>query len=717
MRCLALLLLLCAVIPAQLGQAEPGSPVSWESGRAGPDVLVSRDTGTVVAQVAVANLSRWPRREIVRTVLPFARGTYQDGDVLALAGRAVQVERLGATWPDGSWRHAVVHLPMTRFAGGEARRVLDITTGGPASVEPFRYSKAVASGAGAFRIGLHVDGTRITAQRWVEVQTGHLTRTWRAVAHGGGGSPFWIDVLLVARSGLDHARFWVQYGTSDESVTDLMWEVPGPIELAVTGPIVSVYHVAAKVRSSRTQGSTTLIDLGTHGRWAEGQSQCVSGVLLFRGGSDTKTLAAEAEIPLLACGIGWSGSGAFGPWGVVPEGTAPRDLAHARQMAVADYAQHTSDPWGRPVHGLSTKVSDTGAQHSFGTAKFTREAHGWPERLYSLERSILQEACRPSHRRNADGSPVTYSKRPKVELWQGLVDDRISRDMMGKTRTYNIFNDGRTSARGEVWSCRDGEHHDVNTPTYYALLTGDPWARIECDHLVELWSGEMRVGGATSPILNSAGAARKTGRTLQAGTLLYLVTGRQDIADRIAKRVEIVKRDWAGAGTSPVRPLVTRQPYGGNLDGKTPFWMPWQEALALPGLDAVDAVWGNATAVQMITDVGDTLMRFGIWRKPANEPWPDSVSRWGEVPQDGRWTGGKAVEWLAGGADPRVNKSLYHRYDAYLDAGWMGAGVAICLDRGIEPVKAKSVLQQLYAGANANTLEWICVRPKPTFGQ
>lgn len=608
------------------------------AGAAGQIVPATPDEA---ASFVVRNIADSARRDVVTMVLPFARGAYRGEPLVLLdgphAGQELQSRPLGAPWPDGSVRFALAHSPVRLIARQHAQCAVGIGGG----VRPrFMWTDAVLQGSRAFSVALRVGETVQPFSEWAVVDSGHLAITYRSRLRVPG-TPIWAEFVLRMLSGCDHARFWFHYGDSDPGDPDVVHDVAG-MALAFRGALPVVRHASDVELWRASGGGVVAIQLQDARRWADGQSQAGTGALLFGSRLDS-TLAAELQWPVFACGYSWPDSGAFGPWGYVPPPPPAEDLDTAAARAVADYRAHAPGaPWSEPVLGLGRRPGNTGDQRDFTGMPLTAEAFGYAiERLHAVQRSVLRDAARPTHLRASDASPVRFGDNPDVLLWTGRPDPRISRDMLGKSR-------GPTLAETDGWAGRDRQHWTVNYLATYALLTGDPWALAECDHLAELWLGEMRVASG-SAVLDGTGPARATGRTLKAGTLLYLVTGRPDLAARIAGRVDVVERDWAGRDAAPVRPIYAGDPDPRKLGGAFPYWTPWEEGFAVMGLDAVARVFGNARAAALADAAGRSLLVDGFWS------------------EDGVLAPGDAVAWLGGA---RLTPEQYATHRAWAGPGF-----------------------------------------------
>ena len=591
-----------------------------------------------LATVKVQNLSTYDRADVKTVVLPFGDGDGYQGEPLVLldgphAGTALQVNAFGATYPDGDWRMARVHMPVTLAARETAFRSIGLGTG---KRPGFRWTKAAIASLTRFLAvdnngkgsGLQIGDSFKAFGPWKTIEAGHLHNKFESIVRVPG-TPFYCHMVIEVGDNIDHVKFWMRYGDSDPTDPEVIHN-PGPIRLVVQGFAVKLRHELDKVLDKQTLTdpdigypdiTKLLLDRGRL-QWCDGESQAVKGVLLAIGGDDA-TARAEIQAPVLACALGWD-RGAFGPWGFLPPlppGATPKSIL---ARAVADYLAHkTGDPWAPCVLGCQPEPGGTGDQLDFSSQVLVAEAHGHLERLLAVDRSVLREACRPTHRRTADGEALRFSADPNILLWMGRPDFRITRNKLGKKREISLW-DTHLGA-GINWWGRDLEHWSANYVTYYAMLTGDSFAIDECEHLAEIWLAEVRVKSGSA--LDAMGASRAVGRTLQAGANLYLVTGRVDLVDRMRDRLTVVQKGWRGRNTAPHRPAVARNPDGRNLGGLFSFTMEWQDALGGIGLDACYQVTGDVRADTLAALWGTNLITHGIlqdkgrWRSTKNAEW------------------------------------------------------------------------------------------------
>lgn len=666
-------------VDAQTEDAPPTPPPQ------GIDRPRARPAATVVAE----NLTAHARRDVVTVVVPWADADDYRGEPLSVDDdpkTRCQVSRFGATWPDGSWRYSRVVLPV-RLPRGPGAVSVRLLRGGAGVAPAFSWSQRMLSRLPRLAFGLRVGGEVLPLAAWETIEDGHLLRAWRARARHAT-LPLWAELTLEIPTGAEHGRWWLQYGDSSLADPAVVHDLP-EIGLLVAGASVVVRHRASKVRGSSVSPEGVLIDLLPAERWGDGESQAVTGSILLWGGIDPETIVAEAQAPVLACSSDWARSGAFGPWGEVPAMPPGFDRQASWNMAAAEY-QAGGAAWEPGMHACAPVPSGTGDQRDFSAAVMTDVASGFPARIHSVQRSVYQEACRPTHVRANDGSPYAFGANRLLHIWGNQVFHRTSPDKLGKT-----------TEPGSVHGFRghDRQHYSINYLATLALLTADRWAVSECQHHAELWLQACRTDSG-NPTIDGMDAARAVGRTLHAGALLWLVTGRDDLARVMRDRVDVTERQWAGRQTSPVRPLSIYPPRGNALSGTVPFWLPWQEAIAVQGLDAAWQVTGYAPARDLGALCGASLWEHGAWE------------------DSGGYLGvGQAVEWRGGATGgEREHPSTSMGSAAWMYSDWAHpSSIVGARELPIATTSAAAVAafraQELARGAPSwRAMEWRAVR-------
>ncbi|MCA8955529.1 MAG: hypothetical protein KDC87_05615, partial [Planctomycetes bacterium] len=437
----------------------------------------------------------------------------------------------------------------------------------------------------------------------------------------------------------------------------------------------------------------------------DGQGIRRSGVLRPPLGGKGPALAARthdaaALVPVLAA-TSWRGTGAYGPFGYVPvpppwlEGSAGRQALALRHRQFVAWSARPGDPFVRCDHMLAKDPSQTGDQGDFGILRLEPVVStGLPSFLLEVEPSVLQEACRPVHFFEADGTPVRTQKHPDWVVWDGRAhwNKEASPDRLGKPHPQPKFH-----ANG--WFGKDRQHWSSNYLCGYYLLTGAAWARREIDNEVQLFLGmqTVRPGLGTT----GRGAPRAAGRMLLLGCWLYQCTGDQALLDRMRQRMLVSHLPgWFGRELpeGKVRPLNVHPPDNRVLNGATKFWSPWMEAIAAVGYFALYRTTGDETAKHMADVISATVLQHG-WLIDRTGAHVGYAIRWNEdaspiteqqmharEPTVCHWASGGIGLWALGGVSVALHFAKL-RQDT--------ASVA----------KAERILQMLRAGRMRRTAD------------
>jgi hypothetical protein len=245
----------------------------------------------------------------------------------------------------------------------------------------------------------------------------------------------------------------------------------------------------------------------------------------------------------------------------------------------------------------------------FGVVKLSIvAASGLPSFLLECEPSVLQEGCRPVHVFDAAGAPLRAKDHPAWIVWSGRTHWHcdVSKDRLGKPCPEPQF-------QTHGWTGKDREHWSTNYLGAFAQLTGAHWARRELENEVQLYLSGQTVDPQFST--SGAGAPRGAGRTALAACWLWLVTGDEELLRRMHERVDRVYwPQWRGR-TLPegsVRTMQFHAPDARMLQGKHPFWTPWQDAIAAIGFAALHRQTGNENARQLAEELALTVVRHGF---------------------------------------------------------------------------------------------------------
>jgi len=572
--------------------------------------------------VVVQNLAPHARHEWVTAVVPFAAGEVAAGTLpeLHVEGAATVWRPFGARWSDGSTRQALCffRLPLAPLS---ERRVTLVPGAGP---QPEAEAEAVAL-PDQLRLEavLRFAGEEVSAQlqaaEVLETNAARRVELWRGRL---GTSGIVCEALLTAWRGQRHLDADVAAFFSDPrteamaiGIDDLSFRSHGLALVLRHAQRFGVRTTENEAKDGSTCSVLRACQLG------DGQGIRRTGVLVppYAGLDEAAAKSAQAAVlcPVLAATDRWTETGTWGPFGVVPAtppgrsdlGAARAVLAQRHAAFVREEAAGGGDPFAAGPYGPARNPAQTGDQQDFAVAKFGLVAGtGLPSFVFEVEASVLQEACRPVHFFEADGSPVRGENHPRWVVWSGRTHwhCEVSKDRLGKPCPEPRF-------PRNGWYGKDRQHWSTNYAAGLCLLTGAHWLVRELQNEVELFlAGETLDPSLTT---SGAGAARGIGRTLLAGCWLYLCTGDPRLRQRMHDRVQrVIRPGWQFADAEPsrVRPIMVCDPDPRMLDGKRAYWNPWQEAIAVMGLGALHRMTGDADARFLAAGLGANVVRHGF---------------------------------------------------------------------------------------------------------
>lgn len=548
-------------------------------------------------EILLQNLAPSLRNEWVQVAVPFAEGEVQDVPGYHVDGRPTVWEAFGARWPDGSLRQALALFRCSLPRIGEARLPL-VEGPGPAvsefsdALRPWTFEISLRSGDRRFRGALErVEFLARNRARQVVVMRGRI-----------GASGLVAEATLEQYSGQEHAYFGIGVFFSDPSSPALDLPVD---ELALETEGLSFLPRHANLLGMRVElnerGARTILLENSH--IGDGQGLRRSGVLAppLRGGEDDEARERDETIRAAAvCRVvgatPWSGSGAFGPYGVVPPPPPWLATPDAQRTVMAQrHAEFVA--WSRAQkgeafraarHGPGTAAHAAGDQADFGLCALEPvAATGLPSMLFEVEWSVLQEGCRPVHFFEADGSPLLAREHPKFVALSGRPhwNQDSSPDRLGKPYPPDKFD-------SQEWTGKDSEHWSNNYLCAYYLLTADPQALLEIRNETQLWIA----ANTLDPDLwtSKPGAARAAGRTILAGCWLWLCNPDGELEQRLKDRMyQTMLPEWKGGKWPPdhVRPYDVKGPDPRYFPGPEPTWAPWEDAIATSGFGAYRALF------------------------------------------------------------------------------------------------------------------------------
>jgi hypothetical protein len=584
------------------------------------DFAPTQEQGTAVTetsqrQIVVQNLSPFARREWVRVVVPFARGAVTELPDLHVGKGPTVWQPIGARWDDGSLRQALCLFPMEMKRMSEVKLALE--KGGGTAISKIAVIDPVRTGAAKVEIKITQAGKTTTATpvfvRELETNAARRVSLFRCRI---GNTGLLFELIVSSCAGQPHYYANIALFHSDPTTKSLQARVDKAVVTTTRMRFVfrNTAQFGMKTKFLGGGSETTLLENAVLG---DGQGIRRAGVLVPRldgkGLLRDHTLEAAAIVPILAA-MSWRGTGAYGPFGVVPEappwlrGNLGRQALARRHSAFVRRGRQRGDPFKRFPFSLVKDPGATGGQADFGLLKLSPVAStGLPSFLLEVEPSVLQEACRPVHVFESDGTPVQSRNHRDWVQWDGRThwNCDVSKDRLGKPCPVPRF-------PSNGWKGKDRQHWSSNYLCGYYLLTGSHWALREIENEVQLFlAGQTLRGGIGT---SGPGAPRAAGRMLLLGCWLYQCTGDEALVKRMKARMEMsYLKMWAGRklGEDKVRPLMIRRATEGSLGGKVRFWTPWEECIGVTGFVAFHRLTGNEIARSLAEEISLNALRHG----------------------------------------------------------------------------------------------------------
>lgn len=609
-----------------------------------------------IDQVRVYNETTHPVTTLVTAVVPLAHGSYFGGS----AWRAVSAtsnfeyvhhEQMGMSWPDGSWRTAVVHFNADVPVGidGKLVTIQEAQTTPPNFTLHDDVLATLQVGWPVFRLGIGAESLDLFDQPGQIIEATALTRVLRFRGRVPN-TPFWGELLVQLHHLQRHGRFWFWYGNSwidDPLRTSVEYTLPGDVALGVLGARCHLRHESVKQWTKVVDGANTVIGLiqrtEAQGFFPDGCSQGLTGVLLFGAdplptdtSADAETWRGIAAADVLAVSTNWPTSRAFGPFGHVVGRPAwvPDDETYrfrAVTRANSDYASsnHASlGPWSFQQYGCNPSPGNSGSQADFGVTRHTGVASsGHPAGLKAAQRSAYQEFNRPNVFRFQDVSLWSQAARPTFFLDGRPHYTDPDSDPLGKERRAPAGLPYPRNKSSDQWRPIDFEHYSMNDLTFYALLSGDRLARALCEYRCDVWMAENTypgsLGSSGSTRNGPHGPSRSRGRQNQAGAQLLLVSGRSDFETWIRARFAAADLaiwesngkpyEWAG--------FAKRNREDQLRSIQVEHWKVWEELQAVQGYGAIYSLLGVTQARTDALRVAKSMFTNGVEPRTETSSW------------------------------------------------------------------------------------------------
>ena len=590
------------------------------------------------ADVRFSNRSAFRRVEWGTATVPFPEGVWTTGERFGIVGdTSYELEPFGARWPDGSVRFARLDVKLDIPAGAET--IVTVEEGAPAPTpQPFEFgpmaNERLRNFDMQFVVGIPGRGpvsVNLVGGRPVHTSHARVTILYRQRLPG---TDFTVDTWLTFFRGQDTAHFETRLtfanAESPEWRQDVDYVVVG-VRDAIPSYRNAFRHRTLQVTSTTGEG-LSFVGLRNGDFWYDGQSYEWRGELLFYAADASSPehqveavstqLAAMYE-PLKGIALNWPDSGAFGPFGNVPDfpswitdgGVGFANRRHARFQTILS---SRGDPWEDRELGLRKDPGTTGDQYDFGAAKLVDIFRsGLTQRIEEARYSAGEEAARPMHHRESNGDPLTQAAHPNWVAWTGRshFNTVVCPDRLGKPHPEPFLGG---AAHG--WNAKDRQHWSSLTLASAYLLTCSDSLAHELFVEAEMFKSSLTLpsqkpGWST----NSMGAPRGTGRTYNSMAWNYLCTGNESLRGWMQARVDEVIRPGIlalnPALTGPVRPAGSFAPDARIL--LVEHWRPWEDAQAVIGLEAAGLVLDSEAAHLAAYTVSKTLATHG-WHRDSN---------------------------------------------------------------------------------------------------
>lgn len=619
-------------------------------------------------RITVQNLSPFSCREWVSAVVPFGKGEVQGLPDLRAGEVPTVWQPFGARWDDGSLRQALCLFPVEMNRLSELRLPLKKGNDKPLPADQ-QIHDPIRLGSARLFLEVTLDQKTLTSfpvfVRHLESNAARRVSLYRCRVDKTG---LVFEVIVTTCLGQAHCYLSLGLFFSDPGSTRLQLPVKRVVVRSKGMRLVLRHARQLGVKNELVEGGSK-VTLLRNAILGDAQGIRRVGVLtpMVVNIRDLagQTLQAAALGPILAS-IPWADSHAYGPFGYVPKpppwmaGSLTRRAMAGRHARFVQSISQVGDPFKRFEFQLAKNPSQTGKQDDFGIVKLSAVAStGLPSFLLEVERSVLQEACRPCHYFEADGSPLQIANHKKLVLWSGRPhwNCDVSPDRLGKVCPQpKYFKNG--------WRAKDRQHWSSNYLCGYYLLTGCAWARREIENEVQLFLGSQTL--AEGIATTGSGAPRAVGRMLMLGCWLYQCTGDEALLVRMKRRMQRSYLPcWAGRDFGPdaVRPMAIKKPDGRMLEGKASYWNPWQESLAAVGLFALYRTTGDKSAGHMADTIATMTLRHGWQVGPAGARvgyvmrWNDDHSPLTERQKLAshkhvcKWAGGGITAWSIGAVE------------------------------------------------------------------
>ena len=574
--------------------------------------------------VRFSNQSAEPREEVGFSTIPFKKGEWSGEPIKAVDGNGNQIADawvypLGRPYSDGSYRFGEL-LAKVQVEGSE-QEVISLEPNLNSATEPqFVYSPELVNPTNIIQYGLMIDtsnGSMSTNfSTWDVVEDRGMRKVFSSTQRLGD---FVAKLRLYIFNNQNLMKWELDLTASNPNTVERTHTLTKvTFGIVGNGRFMNIRNAARRnVRIINAYQTFELIG-PEDGVFGDGQKQTWYGEILTASSEPDKNVSqiSAANSPLWGVSLDWADADeAFGALGVVPE--PPADFLPARGLYTLideysewlSYLNNRGDVWQDYPLGLTKTPSQTGHQEDFAILK------GW-DVLWSGAAELVdfyqflagEDAKRPGHYLEADGSPVRSADHP---LWVSFNGEThfhfgVSRDRLGKT-------DSSKRSITEGWRSKDWQHWSSNLLFVGALLTGSYQLRDEMNNEAELYLAGFTLPSQLNVTTSKRLTPRAFGRTHLAMFHMNTILNREDIVERAMDRFrEVIRDDWLGATRAPVKNWFKFND-ARLFENRQDSWAPWNECLGWYGMVALWRETQDPQVQQLMVEWGETLIKYG-WR-------------------------------------------------------------------------------------------------------
>lgn len=574
-------------------------------------------------EVRYANRSSYPRNEVAYATIPFKKGEWH-GQALAADGASeYYLSPFGSPYDDGSYRFGAL-LARVHVKEHDDHVLVLSDEDQPESPSPFELGGNIlqllnASFVVGFNVGARLYHTEFS--NWKLLETNPLRQVYQTrsrVKH----THFVVDLKFYVCSKQNIIKWELRVTGSDPDTTDKIY----PVDRITIGVGETAYLHARNIEryGGRAVTPYRMYILAEDTHFGDGQSLSFYGELVPPFDWNDPTQAANAlaavEYPLHGMSQDWPEcEEAYGPFGKMAQPLPDRvgDVYEEVERNVIKwwkFMSGTGNTWDNWEKGLGTYPGATGSQDDFGLIEAEDLLFSGLGELIDPYYFLAQEdAKRPVHFHESDGSYVTHVNHPEWVTW-GTTHwhPGVSKDRLGKT-DFSKINDTHG------WGAKDWQHFSSNLLYTITLLTHSYMLLDEVNN-----EAEVLLAGHTTPddypgwSTNNINVPRGFGRPQRAMMQQHLLTNRTDVIDKSVKRLQQnvlsdPKTKWIGGRVNGPVKVWAIGADNRLLGSNTLAWTAWNEILGWQGMVALYHITGHPEAKRMVIEWGTALLKYG-WR-------------------------------------------------------------------------------------------------------